>query len=76
VDCPKFFYVAVKNSIRGRVEIFVVRDISVTPPGGPPASDALEIYGRTPTSIWSINVASSASAFELFTRFDTGQRCR
>jgi hypothetical protein len=27
-------------------------------------------------SIGSINVASSASAFELLTRFDTGQRCR
>jgi hypothetical protein len=27
-------------------------------------------------STGSIKVASSASAFELFTRFDTGQRCR
>src|ERR1700730_10191214 len=27
-------------------------------------------------SIRSISVASSASAFELLTRFDTGQRCR
>ena len=25
---------------------------------------------------FSISVASSASAFELLTRFDTGQRCR
>jgi hypothetical protein len=28
------------------------------------------------TSIGSIKVASSASAFELLTRFETGQRCR
>ena len=30
VDCPGFFFVAVKKSIRGRVEIVVGRDISVT----------------------------------------------
>ena len=33
-------------------------------------------YYAVANSTGSINVASSASAFELFTRFDTGQRCR
>ena len=31
---------------------------------------------RRANSIFSTSVASSASAFELLTRFDTGQRCR
>ena len=40
----------------------------------------LSPYGRqsyaATNSILSISVGSSGSAFELLTRFDTGQRCR
>jgi hypothetical protein len=37
-----------------------------------PAQEILVVAAST----GSINVPSSASAFELLTRFDTGQRCR
>ena len=35
-----------------------------------------DITGWDPSVIFSINVGSSSGARELFTRFDTGHRCK
>ena len=42
----------------------------------PPSSLCSQTFYAAANSTGSISVASSASAFELFTRFDTGHRCR
>jgi hypothetical protein len=42
----------------------------------PPSSLRSQTFYAVANFTGSIKVASSASAFELFTRFDTGQRCR
>ena len=65
VDCPGYIFVAVNRPL----ETFGCCCYQVTRKG------LLLPLDEDSSTFW-INVASSASALELFTRFDTGQRCR